>query len=79
MILFKTTALDNGFNENSQDSYSLMASATVDWMLVGFRGHYKLKTILRGKCHTSELSSVYSSAVYIHIYNVNICCFKGSD
>lgn len=68
------------FNKNSQSAYCLGANATVDEMLVGFRGKCRFKMYLPSKPVKYGLKVQCLVDARIHyIYNTYIYCGKGTD
>lgn len=68
------------FNKNSQAAYCLGANATVDEMLIGFRGRCKFKMYLPNKPvkYGLKVQCLVDARTH-YIYNTYIYCGKGSD
>lgn len=68
------------FNQNSQSAYTLGANATVDEMLVGFRGRCKFKMYLPSKPvkYGLKIQCLVDARTHF-ICNTYIYCGKGSD
>ncbi|XP_049961626.1 piggyBac transposable element-derived protein 4-like [Schistocerca serialis cubense] len=75
-----TTNILHKFNENSQRSYILGAHATVDEMIIGFRGRCKFKTYIPSepaKC--GQKLQCFANSRTNYIFNTYLCCEKGPD
>ncbi|XP_049961655.1 piggyBac transposable element-derived protein 4-like [Schistocerca serialis cubense] len=75
-----TTNILHKFKENSQWSYILGANATVDEMLIGFRGGCKFKMYIPSKPgkYSLKLQCLADSRTN-YIFNTYLYCGKGTD
>lgn len=68
------------FVENSQNCYSLGANATVDEMLISFRGRCKFKMYIPSKPAKYGLKAqILADSKTYFVYNMYLYCGKGTD
>lgn len=75
-----TTEMINMFNKNAQANYSIGAYATIDEMLVGFRGRCAFKMYIPSKPNKYGLKmQCLADAKTHYVYNTYLYCGKNTD